>query len=239
MQDFGIFDYIYEYPQDLKQIVFLQLLTHITHGTVLDLGCGKAGLYWSLGYVQRVENITFVDYWEDAVAFLHSMVNQLSGAAIEKDYRAVISFLHEQQLLAASCSSEELAEALADRIVAIEPFDFLTQRMTDRYDFVLCLQALECVRNVAELDAALATVKTLLRPGGRCLGTVLRYQQAGAFTERLIEAKLDGLLNPTADLLQDALLRNGFQRISLNKVVIPGQNYHELLLFTADGDDEE
>ena len=237
MFDFGVFDYIYEYPQELKQIVFTRLIAHITHGDVLDLGCGKAGLYWSLGYIQRVAQVSFFDYWADAVGFLRESVNKLSGREIEKDYSLVISFLKEQQLLQDPCSYEELAEALAVGIVDIQSFDFLTASVHDRYDFVLCLQSLECVRNSEELDTALATVRTLLRPGGRCLGTVLRYQQAGEFTEKLIAAKLDGRLNPTADVLRDAFQRNGFQPISLQKVAITGQNYYELLLFIADRDD--
>jgi SAM-dependent methyltransferase len=238
MHDFGVFDYIYEYPQELKQIVFARVIAQITHGDVLDLGCGKAGLYWSLGYIQHVEQVSLFDYWEDAVVFLRESINKLSGHEVEKDYSLVISFLKKQQLLQDPCSYEALAEALAAGIVDVQPFDFLTARVPDRYDFVLCLQSLECVRNSAELDTALATVRTLLRPGGRCLGTVLRYQQAGEFTEKLIAAKLDGVLNPTADMLQDALQRNGFQHISLQKVAITGQNYYELLLFSADGNDE-
>ena len=233
IHDYGVFDYIYEPPQELKQAVFTHLITKITHGTVLDLGCGKAGLYWSLGYIQRVEQVTFFDYWAENIAFLHTALNELSGVQLEKDYGAVISFLQAQQLLTLPFSYETLAEELAMKIVDIQPFDFLADDMQERYDVILCLQSLECVNNQEELDQALKAIRNMLMPDGMCLGSVLRYQQRTSFTDKLIAAKLDGRLNPTAELLEDALLKNGFQQIHLHKIAVSGQNYHELILFTA------
>ncbi len=241
MDDYGVFDYIYVPPQELKQAVFTHLITKITHGQVLDLGCGKAGLYWSLGYIQRVEQVTFFDYWTENIAFLHTSLNELSGAQLEKDYGAVVSFLQEQQLLTIPFSYEALAEELVTKIVDIQPCDFLSasaQECQERYDVVLCLQSLECVNNQDELDRALTTIRKLLKPDGMWLGSVLRYQQRSAFTDKLIAAKLDGKLNPTAELLENALLKSGFQQINVQKIAVPGQNYHELLLFTAESNDE-
>jgi SAM-dependent methyltransferase len=238
MDDYGVFDYIFEPPQELKQAVFTQLLPKITHGQVLDLGCGKAGLYWSLGYIQRVEQVTFFDYWDENIAFLHAALNVLSGAQLEKDYGAVISFLREQQLLASPCSYEALAEELVTKIVDIQPFDFLTECTQECYDIVLCLQSIECVSTPDELDRALTTIRKLLKPRGVCLGSILRYQQRSAFTDKLIAAKLDGALNPSAELLEDALLKSGFQQINLHRIAAPGQHYHELILFTAESTNE-
>jgi SAM-dependent methyltransferase len=238
IHDYGVFDYISEPPQELKQAVFTQLITNITHGQVLDLGCGKAGLYWSLGYIQRVEQVTFFDYWDENIAFLHTSLNALSGVQLEKDYGAVISFLRGQQLLSSPFSYEALAEELVTKIVAIQPFDFLSERTQERYDVVLCLQSIECVNTQDELERALTTMRNLLLPGGVCLGSVLRYQRRSAFTDKLIAAKLDGALNPSAELLEDALLKNGFQQINLHSIAAPGQHYHELILFTAESNHE-
>lgn len=238
MHDYGVFDYIYEPPQELKQAVFTHLITKITHGHILDLGCGKAGLYWSLGYIQRVEQVTFFDYWAENIAFLHTSLNELSGSQLEKDYGAVVSFLQEQQFLTTPFSCETLAEELVTKIVDIRPFDFLAESAQERYDFVLCLQSIECVNNQDELNRALTMIRKLLRPDGVCLGSVLRYQQRSDFTDKLIAAKLDGQLNPTAELLEHALLKNGFEQINLHKIAVPEQNYHELLLFTAEGHNE-
>lgn len=232
--DYGIFDYIYEPPQELKQAVFTHLLPKITHGHVLDLGCGKAGLYWSLGYIQRVEQVTFFDYWDENVAFLHTALNELSGFQLERDYGAVISFLRAQQLLASPFSYEILAEELVTKVVESQSFDFLSARTQERYDSVLCLQSIECVNTQDELDQSLATIRNLLKPGGMCLGSVLRYQQRSHFTDTLIAAKLDGQLNPSIELLEHALLKNGFQQITLQHIEASGQQYHELILFTAE-----
>ena len=150
-------------------------------------------------------------------------------------------FLQAQQLLTIPFSYEALAEELVTKIVDIQPFDFLsesTQERQERYDAVLCLQSIECVNNQDELDRALTTIRKLLMPGGVCLGSVLRYQQRSDFTDKLIAAKLDGKLNPTAEVLENALLKNGFLQINLHKIAIPGQNYHELFLFTAESSDE-
>ena len=238
MHDFGVFDYIHESPHELKQAVFTHLIRKIAHGKVLDLGCGKAGLYWSLGYIQRVEQVAFFDYWAENVAFLHTSLNELSGTQLEKDYSAVVSFLQARQFFTTPFSYEALAEELATKIVDIQPFDFLADNTQERYDFVLCLQSLECVSNQDELDHALTTIRKLLMPGGVCLGSVLRYQQKTDFTDQLIAAKLDGQLNPTAELLEHALFKNGFEQINLHKIAVPGQNYHELLLFTAESTNE-
>ncbi len=238
MHDYGVFDYISEPPQELKQAVFTQLLPKITQGQVLDLGCGKAGLYWSLGYMQRVEQVTFFDYWDENIAFLHTALNTLSGGQLEKDYGAVISFLRERQLLVSPCSYEALAEELVTKIVAIEPCDFLAECTQADYDVVLCLQSIECVSTQDELNRALTTIRKLLKPGGVCLGSVLRYRQRSAFTDQLIAAKLDGALNPSAELLEDALRKSGFQQIDLQRIVAPGQHYYELLLFTAESPNE-
>jgi 2-polyprenyl-3-methyl-5-hydroxy-6-metoxy-1,4-benzoquinol methylase len=238
MHDYGVFDYIYEPPQEFKQAVFKHLITRITHGQVLDLGCGKAGLYWSLGYIQRVEQVTFFDYWAENIEFLHTSLNELSGVQLEKDYEAVVSFLQAQQLLTNPFSYEALAEELVTKIVDIQPFDFLSDSTQERYDVVLCLQSLECVNNQEELGCALTTTRKLLKPDGVCLGSVLRYRQRSDFTDKLIAAKLDGQLNPTAELLEHALLKSGFQQISLQKIAVPEQNYHELLLFTAESNNE-
>ncbi len=238
MQDYGVFDYIHEPPQALKQAVFTHLLTKMTHGQVLDLGCGKAGLYWSLGYIQRVEQVTFFDYWAENVAFLHTSLNELSAAQLEKDYGAVISFLREQQLLAVPFSYEALAEELVTKIVEVQPFDFLADSTQERYDVVLCLQSIECVNTHDELERALTTIRALLKAGGRCLGSVLRYQHKSHFTDQLIATKFEGRLNPTAEELEQALLKNGFQQINLHRIPVAGKNYYELLLFTAENDHE-
>ncbi|HEY4383070.1 MAG TPA: class I SAM-dependent methyltransferase, partial [Ktedonobacteraceae bacterium] len=238
IDDYGVFDYIYEPPHELKQAVFTHLMTKITHGQILDLGCGKAGLYWSLGYIQRVEQVTFFDYQAEHVAFLHTALNELSAEQIEKDYGAVVSFLQAHQLLTPLCSYEALAEELVTKIVDIQPFDFLSDLTQERYDVVLCLQSIECVNTQDELDQALQTIRKILKPGGVCLGSVLRYQQSSHFTEKLIAAKLDGTLNPTVEQFQHALLKNGFQQINLQRLAITGQQYHELLLFTAENNDE-
>lgn len=236
--DYGIFDYIYEPPQQLKQAVFMHLITKITHGQVLDLGCGKAGLYWSLGYIQRVELVTFFDYWAENIAFLYRSINELSGVQLEKEYGAVVSFLQAQQLLSVPFSYEAFAEELVTKIVDIQRFDFLSESTQERYDAVLCLQSLECVNTQDELDRALTMIRKLLKPGGMCLGSVLRYQQRSIFTDKLIAAKLDGALNPTAEQLHHALLKNGFEQISLHNIAATGQNYHELILFTAESTNE-
>jgi SAM-dependent methyltransferase len=238
IEDYGVFDYIYEPPNTLKQAVFTHLMTKITHGQILDLGCGKAGLYWSLGYIQRVEQVTFFDYQAEHVAFLHTMLNELSAEQLERNYGAAVSFLQAQQLLIPPYSYEELAEELVTKIVAIQPFNFLSDSPQERYDVVLCLQSIECVNTQNELDRALQTIRKLLKPGGMCLGSVLRYRQSSHFTDKLIAAKLDGSLNPTAEQLQHALLKNGFQHIHLDRIAIVGQPYHELILFTTENDDE-
>jgi 2-polyprenyl-3-methyl-5-hydroxy-6-metoxy-1,4-benzoquinol methylase len=231
--DYGVFDYIYEPPQLLKQVVFTHLLSRITHGCLLDLGCGKAALYWSLGYIQHVEQVTFFDYRDENITFLHTALNELSGPRLEKDYGAVISFLRRQQLLDTSCSHEMLAEELVTKVVDCQAFDFLVASVQASYDYVLCLQSIECVNTPDELDLALLTIKKLLKAGGMCLGSVLRYQQRNRFTDALIAAKLDGQLNPSAELLEHALLKNGFQQVNLQRIDVTGQPYHELLLFTA------
>jgi hypothetical protein len=185
-----------------------------------------------------VEQVTFFDYWAENIAFLHTSLNELSGVQLAQDYAAVVSFLQAQQLLTTPFSYEALAEELVTKIVDIRPFDFLSGSTQELYDVVLCLQSIECVNTHDELDQVLKTIRKLLQTGGVCLGSVLRYQQRSSFTDRLIAAKLDGRLNPTAELLENALLKNGFQQINLHKIAIPAQNYHELLLFTAEGNDE-
>ncbi len=234
IHDYGVFDYIYEPPQEFKQAVFTSLLSKITHGHVLDLGCGKAGLYWSLGYIERVEQVAFFDYWDENITFLQTALNELSEAQLEKEYGAVISFLQAQRLLTNQFSYEALAEELVTKIVDIQQFDFLSTSTQERYDVVLCLQSIECVNTQEELDRALTTIRNVLQPGGVCLGSVLRYQQRSAFTNQLIAAKLDGTLNPSAELLEDALLKNGFRHITMHQRAALGQVYHELLLFTAE-----
>ena len=176
MHDYGVFDYISEPPHELKQAIFTHLIRKIAHGKILDLGCGKAGLYWSLGYIQRVEQVAFFDYWAENVAFLLTSLNDLSGTQLEKDYSAVVSFLQARQFFTPPFSYEALAEELATKIVDIQPFDFLADDTQERYNFVLCLQSLECVSNQDELDRALITIRKLLMPGGVCLGSVLRYR---------------------------------------------------------------
>lgn len=238
MQDYGVFDYIHEPPHPLKQAVFTHLIAKIAQGQVLDLGCGKAGLYWSLGYIQRVEQVTFLDYYAENVAFLHTSLNELSASRLEKDYGAVISFLQAQQLLATPFSYEALAEELVTKIVDIQRFDFLADNTYERYDTVLCLQSIECVNTQDELEQTLKTIRNMLKQDGTCLGSVLRYRQSNHFTDRLVAAKLDGRLNPTAEQLQHSLLKSGFQQITLHTIPIPEQQYHELILFTAENHHE-
>src|SRR5207249_3918400 len=128
--------------------------------------------------------------------------------------------------------------ALVTKIVDIQRFDFLSDSIQECYDVVLCLQSIECVGTQDELDIALEAIRSMLKPEGTCLGSVLRYQQSSQFTDRLIAAKLDGKLNPTAEQLQQALLRNGFQQINLHTIAISEQQYHELILFTAENHHE-
>lgn len=233
MHDYGIFEYIYQYPNEIKQRVFTHVISQITHGHVLDLGCGKAGLYWSLGYIERVKQVAFFDYWADNCAFLQTSLNELSAGQLEKDYHPVASFLQTRQLLHPSLSFETLAEEIVTKVVDIRSFDFLTDTVQDRYDFILCLQSLECVNNTTELEQAIAQIHVMLHPGGTCLGTVLRYHSRTDFTEQLIAVKLDGQLNPPAELLEAAFRRNGFSQVALQSISIPESSYNEMLLFTA------
>ncbi len=92
------FDFIFNPVNDIRKLVFTELISKVHGDIVLDLGCGAVGHYWSLGYIDKVGTVDFVDCNKVFIESQSATINQLSPEYLEANFKETILFLKKMAL---------------------------------------------------------------------------------------------------------------------------------------------
>lgn len=203
------FDYVRGPISQRSQNVFAQLIAPITGGAVADIGCGANAYYWAMGYVQRVQSITFADR---SSTFLQNLRDSLAGLAtanVGEDLNATVQHLKQAGLVDAAATVSSLCSQTSS-MADFQVYDLAGAGPTlGRFDYVLCLGSLGCVDNEEQLAKAVQAISEMLKPGGKLHAIWTPYKQRDALADAFIEAGIDGRLNPGLKQFEDALSRCG------------------------------
>ncbi len=196
------FDFVNEPITYLRKSIFKKLISKIKFGTILDLGCGSVGHYWSLGYINEVENVSFVDYNNNNIIELESIITNLDPTLIESNFGDTIYFLLQNNIIKPSSNHESIAVDIVSKVNNLQVYDFLNEPMDVKFDYILTLESIECVQSEKEFILALNNIAAMLQPEGKLLCHTLRYQNKTDYTKQMIIDKMEGEFNPSISQLQ-------------------------------------
>lgn len=200
------FDYIHNPISPYRKKIFEKVIATIQGGDVLDLGCGQVGHYWAMGYALRAHSLTFSDYSPENIAAQSHHIALLTPDVLVEQFNDTLSYLTAIHCIPNSPTTpRDIATAILSNTKAITAFDFLRDSGPPQFDHILAIESLECVNSEQDLRVALRTAVHLLNPGGHLAVAVLRYDQVTETTETLVQERLGGLLNPSAEVFKRVL----------------------------------
>lgn len=218
-------------------MVFSSLLAPIHSGAVLDIGCGTAGLYWAMGYADRVSSLSFLDCQKVQIQELEDQLSLTTPEYIESNFGDTIAYLKpglpldKVSFAMASCLQENSDAFLVSDIA--QP-DISITSYSRKWQHVVALQSLQCLASLDEFEQALCNISQLLAKEGTFCGTLLHYHKVTSRVEELRKHRLEGYLQLTTLDLEQLLLRHNFQITLLSEQVFPEMgNYQKVLSFRA------
>jgi len=211
--------------------VFKKLCADL-EGKVLDLGCGQLGHYWAMAYAEDVEKICYFDLKERNVKNLCRRIETISPEKLEEKFSEELKFLTDNGFT--SNSPNKIAKDIVTKSAGFEQFDFLKDRSNQKFDYILCIESIECVSDYKELQKALSNIKRLLAPEGGIRGVTLQYINKTSSVKQLIEDDMEGEMNPSKEDLVSALDEAGFQHINVETTKAENaENYSQMIFFSA------
>jgi len=225
------FEYLKEGISPFKELIFKQLLSRIAAGSVLDLACGEAGIYWALGYITRAESLAFSDHNPRFLANLERQLENVDPESLEEEYGQTIAFLREQNFFPASTSSLELATQITEKAQRLINYDFLSSKKLDEeFDHVLSIGGLGCLDSTEQLYRAVSNIRSLIKGGGTFSGCVSPYSETTEYVNHLIANKMEGRLNPGMSQLKEAFEQNSFTVQEISKFQLDNNSPYDSVI---------
>lgn len=215
-----------------RKKLFAEIINSINGGNVLDLGCGQTGLYWALGYAERVDSISLIDYHEANIRVINRQLNEFSPTVIREKFGDTFDFLKSNAILSKQSSEDNMAEAILEKVTMVDTLDFMNMHFQEQFDFILSIESVECVNNYTELKQVLRNCHQALTPKGRLLGVSPKYDHNTESTRDLIRVKLEGMLNPDEQILSAAFKESGFAISFVTTIQTPEiVNYSQSIIY--------
>lgn len=225
-------EYIYYPITAYRKLILKDVLSKVQAGDVLDLGCGQAGVYWSLAYAPKCRTICFFDYYNENLGELNRQLTSMSPEFIQENFADTYQFLIESGLIAAEYTSEQLAADILRKVDLIQQYDYRLLSTSRTFDTIISIEAIECVSSIDEFLSVLQVCYSLLKPRGQLLGVCSRYDQFNERTQELVDMRFGGALNPDEDELKESFIKSGFRLEDIRTVSTPElHNYSEAIIF--------
>lgn len=212
--------------------MFDAVIRHVNGGDVLDLGCGEAGLYWALGYVEKAKSLSFYDINEEHLQTLSAQVESISPEYLENHFSETIDYLRENAFISPETNIENIAVKLIESVSDISKFNFQNSNSSQKFDTILCIESLQVTDNQEDLNNLIFNISKLLKDNGEILGISWRYNNFNEHTQHLVSLNYDGLLNPDENNFGMAFKNAGLTIHILQTVKTPDvNNYSEAIIF--------
>lgn len=217
----------------IRKEKFRRILPVINGGDVLDLGCGYTGHYWALGYAHKIESLSFYDLVEENVHEQADNIEKLSPYSIEEHFSDTLDFLYQENLLHTGISTTDIANNIIGKTIDIRTFDFMVDKTDTQFDTIISMEGVEVADTYDQLLSTFRNVKTMLKPGGTFLGVTMAYDQILPGTQKHIDMRRDGRLNPGPEMLHQAFSETGWtlETADVFKTLTP--NYEYAMFFVA------
>lgn len=215
--------------------IFQEVIGKIEGGDVLDLGCGRAGIYYALGYINSVNSTRFYDDWEEKLQILRKEYDQTSPEYLDAEYDSILEYLRSQKFSIPE-SNEEIASALLTKVKEIRKFDFTKEVSPYTFDHIISIKSIECVSNTEKFINALQNVYKMLKPGGLFSGVVLRYDSIDAKNKlQMVHQFSEGGINPDEQTIIESFQQTGYSTTQTKVINFPNlnPNYSEAVFFHA------
>ncbi|MBN8550032.1 MAG: methyltransferase domain-containing protein [Deltaproteobacteria bacterium] len=227
------FEYIHRPLTQARREKFLQVVSRVRGGRVLDLGCGYTGHYWAMAYLNRATSISLYDAVEENIAQQLQTIEQLTPEYIETYLGETVQFLKANKLLPTDWDNARIASSLIQMMEEVSVFDFSKDEPTQTFDCVLALESIEIAASREELLRSCATTRALLQKGGQLVGLALPYETLLPSTLEAVALRREGLLNPNMTEFSSALSANGFEITHLHEYETGTPNYPRGIAFEA------
>jgi SAM-dependent methyltransferase len=202
-------------------LVFEKLILHIKGGVVADVGCGSVGWYWALGYIDRIDRLTFIDVNKNFLDLLERVLQKISPEWVCNNIESTVTYIQK-----IGCNLENATVAIHTKPINYKVMSISSVRTHNKYDYVLAVESLKVVKTQKEFEHNLQTIFSSLKSGGTLLFSILPYDEGTV--DSIMEAqnsKLEGELNPDYSMVKDALKKVKFKIQLLESIKIPEHNY--------------
>lgn len=215
------FDYVKGDLSDRSAEIFSRLITPINGSSVIDLGCGANGYYWALGYVQRVDQIIFVDRSSAYLSRLQKELRQLIGGPCEI-FESTIAHLRKLECIKENVTASQLFREIFEKSKFVS-FDFNSKDLPfSNVDHVLALGSLGCVNSISELRQLVDRIYVCLNAHGKLHANWTPYKEKDAMAQSFIDEGIDGILNPKYQDFLEVFSESQFEN---NQVTIEQIDY--------------
>ncbi len=228
------FEYVYEPITELSKMVFQELVKNISSGSVLDLGCGQIGHYWAMGYIDKVSQVSFLDYHSQNIDRQADIIFNSNPIDFEKGFSSTLDYLKTEKFVNTTFDIETLFSELIQKTSQVCIYDFLKASKATEYDHILAIESIECVNTKREFIKVLNNIYTMLNPNGVLHASILRYDQKNQDTENLINQKMEGGFNPDIQTIINSFENTQLELISCKSHQIQGiKNYPQVTFIQA------
>lgn len=224
-------DYIYEPMRAYHKEIYKRVIAAVQGNDICDLGSHAVGHYWALGYIERVQSYSCYDLSGEALSIFTDTINALSPAILQDRYAETLDFLYENSIISADVTA--LAHQLKSKLKRIRQFDFLKDKPDQVYDTVLALESLLVVDTEEDFFAATKVAYDFLKDGGTLLMLLSQYDSETAPVQEMQNHRIEGRLNPGAELANRALSDRGFREITMETMPIDYDGYLNSIVVSA------
>lgn len=224
--DFCRKEYIYWPLSSNKRLVFDRVIRHVNGGDVLDLGCGEAGLYWTMGYAGKVDRIDFLDRDAEAISSLKQQLEKWSPDHMDEHFSDTLAFIGADD-------RETLAMDILEKTGSFLQDDFCNLPANAAYDTILCVESLHVADTQAGLNNSVLALSRHLKQSGRIMGISWMYDTLDDSTKALIGFGSFGALNPGETEFGEAFSNAGMTA-RIETVFTPEiHNFSKAVIFEA------
>lgn len=228
-----VFDYANDMPGFYDKLAFKHIISKIDHGDVLDVGCGPIALYWTMGYIDKIDSLSFGDISEEYLDTLENEISEISPETLNEKYSNVFDFVKTAGL--SSSNLEEIAAHILTKFSGTNKLNFINEKIDEEFDFILSCEALNVVHKKEDLIAAVKNCSEMLKPKGKLLGYFTRRAKDDESSRKLAELNLSSLFNSDIEDVESAINNAGLKIIYLEKKVNPElEKYPEAIYFIAE-----
>lgn len=190
---------------EYKKIILKELILPYCKGNVCDIWSSYMWIYWSLWYIDKTQEIAFLDRDISQLTMAESIIQNCTSDYFKQSFWETIDWLNKHDI---KTNYDQTLQQRNEKIETFEYsyFDKVPEEHIQLYDTALCIETLECCNTEEQLYTATQNCLSFLKPGWKILISVIRYNENRSFAiDHLRTRWHEWLSNPKKELIESIL----------------------------------